>query len=44
MEDTKAISKRDESLDHLRGFAMLWVIIIHALYWGGYFQNIQSEL
>ena len=24
---------RDEDLDLLRGFAMLWVIFIHVLYW-----------
>ncbi len=25
---------RDESLDHLRGFAMLWVIFVHVIFWG----------
>lgn len=27
---------RDHTIDHLRGLAMLWVIVVHVLYWGGY--------
>lgn len=29
------IQMRDKTLDHLRGLAMLWVIWVHVLYWGG---------
>ena len=28
---------RDKTLDRLRGFAMLQVIVVHVLYWGGFF-------
>lgn len=30
---------RDKTIDQLRGFAMLWVIVVHVLYWGGFFTN-----
>ncbi len=33
------MEKRDKTIDHLRGFAMLWVIVVHVLYWGNFFNN-----
>ena len=30
---------RDKTIDRLRGFAMLWVIVVHVLYWGNFFTN-----
>ena len=30
---------RDKTIDHLRGFAMFWVIVVHVLYWGSFFTN-----
>lgn len=30
---------RDKTIDRLRGFAMFWVIVVHVLYWGGFFAN-----
>lgn len=27
------LTTRDEDLDRLRGFATLWVILVHVLYW-----------
>jgi len=30
---------RDKTIDRLRGFAMLWVIVVHVLYWGSFFDN-----
>jgi len=30
---------RDKTIDHLRGFAMFWVIVVHVLYWGRFFSN-----
>lgn len=31
--------KRDKTIDRLRGLAMLWVIFVHVLYWGDFFDN-----
>lgn len=28
---------RDKTIDRLRDFAMLWVIVVHVLYWGDFF-------
>ncbi|MBR3354811.1 MAG: acyltransferase [Oscillospiraceae bacterium] len=28
--------ERDETIDRLRGIAMIWVIAVHALYWGAF--------
>ncbi len=33
------VKHRDVSLDHLRGFAMIWVIFIHVLFWGKFFPD-----
>lgn len=33
------MKKRDETIDLLRGLAMLWVIVVHVLYWGNFFRN-----
>lgn len=30
------LAKRNETIDRLRGFAMLWVIVVHTLYWGNF--------
>ena len=30
---------RDKTIDRLRGFAMFWVIVVHVLYWGSFFNN-----
>jgi len=30
---------RDKTIDRLRGFAMIWVIVVHVLYWGYFFNN-----
>lgn len=30
---------RDKTIDQLRGFAMLWVIVVHVLYWGNFVTN-----
>ena len=30
---------RDKTLDRLRGVAVLWVLVVHVLYWGGFFTN-----
>lgn len=30
---------RDKTIDRLRGFAMIWVIVVHVLYWGNFFTN-----
>lgn len=30
---------RDKTIDRLRAFAMLWVILVHVLYWGNFFTN-----
>lgn len=31
------MNKRDKTIDRLRGFAMLWVILVHVLYWENFF-------
>ena len=31
--------KRDETIDQLRGLAIFWVIVVHVLYWGNFFDN-----
>jgi len=36
--------ERDENLDNLRGFAMVWVILIHVLFWGNLFTDGYSYL
>ena len=33
------MKERDQTIDRLRGLAMLWVIVVHALYWGDFFDN-----
>lgn len=33
------MSKRDQTIDRLRGLAMFWVILIHVFYWGYFFKN-----
>ena len=33
------VKHRDENLDNLRGFAMVWVILIHVLFWGNLFTD-----
>ena len=33
------MKKRDETIDLLRGTAMLWVILVHVLYWGDFFSS-----
>lgn len=38
------MKKRDKTIDHLRGFAMLWVIVVHVLYWGDFFDNVYINL
>lgn len=35
---------RDKTIDRLRGFAMLWVIVVHVLYWGFFFTNGHANL
>lgn len=30
---------RDKTIDRLRGLAMVWVIVVHVLYWGSFFTN-----
>lgn len=35
---------RDKTIDRLRGFAMLWVIVVHVLYWGEFFTNESVNL
>ena len=30
---------RDKTIDRLRGFAMIWVIVVHVFYWGHFFTN-----
>ena len=35
---------RDETIDHLRAVAMIWVIVVHCLYWGGFFENERINL
>ena len=35
---------RDKTIDRLRGFAMLWVILVHVLYWGNFFINGYANL
>ncbi len=35
---------RDESLDHLRGFAMTWVIFVHVIFWGNFFSNKYADI
>ena len=38
------IMSRDKTIDRLRGFAMLWVIVVHVLYWGEFFTNDSVNL
>ena len=38
------MNTRDKSLDRLRGFAMLWVIVVHVLYWGFFFSNSHVQM
>lgn len=33
------MKNRDKTIDNLRGFAMIWVIFVHVLYWGNFFRN-----
>lgn len=33
------VNTRDRTIDRLRGFAMLWVIVVHVFYWGYFFSN-----
>ena len=33
------MSRRDESIDQLRGLAMFWVVVVHVLYWGNFFSS-----
>ena len=35
---------RDKSIDRLRGFAMLWVIVVHVLYWGDFYTGDCANL
>lgn len=39
MEGSCKMKTRDITIDRLRGFAMLWVILVHVLYWGNFFDN-----
>lgn len=36
--------QRDRSIDNLRGFAMVWVLVVHALYWGNFFTQDTANL
>ena len=38
------MKERDKTLDNLRGFAMLQVIIVHVLYWGDFFTSSYINL
>ena len=38
------VKSRDDMLDRLRGFAMLWVILVHTLFWGKLFENGYASL
>jgi fucose 4-O-acetylase-like acetyltransferase len=38
------MKKRDKTIDNLRGLAMLWVIVVHVLYWGNFFENSYLNL
>ncbi len=35
---------RDKTIDNLRGLAMLWVIVVHVLYWGNFFVDPNINL
>lgn len=35
----REVNGRDKTLDYLRGFAMLQVIVVHVLYWAGFFSS-----
>lgn len=39
MRNKESVITRDKTLDRLRGFAMLWVIVVHVLYWSQYFSS-----
>ena len=38
------MQKRDKTLDRLRCLAMLWVIVVHVLYWGNYIRHQRLQL
>lgn len=38
------MKERDKTIDRLRGMAMLWVILVHVLYWGNFYSNIYINL
>lgn len=35
---------RDKTIDNLRGLAMIWVIVVHVLYWTNFFENNHINL
>ena len=39
MSGKEFMNNRDPYIDRLRGFAMLWVIVVHVLYWGNFFHS-----
>lgn len=32
-------NERDKTVDYLRGIAIFWVLVVHVLYWGNFFNN-----
>lgn len=38
------MTNRDKTIDYLRATAMLWVIVIHVLYWGNFFVSSTANL
>lgn len=43
-EYNQLVNTRDKTLDRLRGFAMMWVIVVHVLYWGNFFASAYINL
>ncbi len=38
------VTERDRTLDRMRGFAMLWVIFVHVLYWGVFYTTPLTDV
>ncbi|MBQ9742388.1 MAG: acyltransferase [Ruminococcus sp.] len=37
-------TERDRTLDRMRGFAMLWVVFVHVLYWGAFYTSPFTDI
>ena len=43
-KQTLLLAQRDENIDILRGFTMMYVVFVHCLYWAGLFNGTFSSV